>query len=103
MLFWIALQVLIVLVETYVRIHVTSAHSRWRVRGYVVAIGAQFLWLAVMLHTHQYFLLPLLLLDGSIWYRGLVMNTTRKKCFGLNPEVSMPGYRYDPRRKTSKQ
>jgi hypothetical protein len=72
--FWIALQVVIVIVETFIRLHVTSAKPATRRRGYIVAIGAQFLWLMVMLHTRQYFLLPLLVLDGGIWLRGLLKN-----------------------------
>jgi hypothetical protein len=71
---WIILQIFIVLVETFIRLHVTSTHRHARLVGYATGVMAQFLWLAIFLHTHQYWLLPLLILDGSIWFRGLVLN-----------------------------
>ena len=78
-IFWILLQLLILVVETIIRTHVTSAKPATRRRGYLIAIGAQFLWLMVMLHTRQYFLLPLLVLDGGIWLRGLLLNKSSER------------------------
>lgn len=75
---WIALQLLIVVVETLVRLNVTSNQRKARMTGYWIALGAQFLWLIVFLHTKQFYLLPLLAIDGGIWLRGLIRNRHEK-------------------------
>lgn len=71
-IFWPILQVSVVVLETYIRLKVTSPHRTQRRIGYACAVAAQFFWLVIFLHFGQYWLLPLLIIDGTIWYRGLM-------------------------------
>lgn len=72
--FWICLQVFIVIVETFIRWSVTSLDVKARCRGYALGVCAQFLWLAIFIHTHMWYLMPLLVIDGGIWLRGYRKN-----------------------------
>jgi hypothetical protein len=74
MSFWTALQLFILVVETYVRWNVTSKKRKRRMCGYVTGVFAQFPWLIVFIHTQQWYLLMLLVLDGGIWFRGIEQN-----------------------------
>ena len=77
MTIWIGLQIVIVILETIIRWSVTSLDTKSRCRGYALGVGAQFLWLAVFIHTQMWYLMPLLIIDGSIWLRGYIRNRRR--------------------------
>ena len=79
MTFWIALQVFIVIVETYIRWSVTSLTPSQRRKGYFCGVCAQFLWLIIFIHTGMWYLMPLLVIDGSIWLRGFIRHTKKEK------------------------
>lgn len=82
--FWIGFQISIVFLETFIRLKVTSSKRRQRRVGYACGIAAQFFWLAVFLKFHQYYLLPLLIIDGTIWAHGL--------CKACQPKHRDPEY-----------
>ena len=79
MSFWTAIQFVILVVETYVRWNVTSRKRRQRMAGYITGVFAQIPWLIVFIHTRQFYLLPLLILDGGIWFRGIEQNKKKLK------------------------
>ena len=74
MTIWVGLQCFIVVVETFIRWSVTSMDVKDRCRGYALGVCAQFLWLAIFIHTQMWYLMPLLIIDGSIWLRGYLRN-----------------------------
>jgi len=47
--------------------------------GYITGVFAQIPWLIVFIHTRQFYLLPLLILDGGIWFRGIEQNKKKLK------------------------
>lgn len=77
MTFWIGLQVVIVCLETFIRWSVTSLDTKSRCKGYLLGVCAQFLWLIIFIHTKMWYLMPLLIIDGSIWMRGYLRNRRR--------------------------
>lgn len=78
-LYWILFSVFVILVELFIRYHITSSKKYKRWRGCWVAIFAQVLWVIIFLTTHQYVLIVLTVVDAVIWTRGVHRNWPKKR------------------------
>jgi hypothetical protein len=68
-----------ILIELYIRYHITSSKKYKRFRGCCVAFFAQTLWFVIFLKSEQYLLLALTLIDACIWCRGVFRNWPKKR------------------------
>lgn len=76
---WIGLQCFIVILEMFVRINVTSMSPKKRKLGYCLGMCAQIPWLFVFIIKGCWYLIPLTVIDGSIWARGFFNHKNKRE------------------------
>lgn len=84
---FIVLQVFLLVMGIFEKWNVTSSRPIRRKRGCMAGILAQFLWFIVFMYKGCYILLPQLVIDGIIWYRGY------KKAKWISKHNRRSGYR----------
>jgi nucleoside 2-deoxyribosyltransferase len=88
MVWWfIVIQLVLLAMGVFEKWNVTSSRPIRRKRWCLTGIAAQFVWLVVFIYKGCYFLIPQLLIDGIIWYRGY------KKAKWISEHNRKSGYR----------